>query len=729
MARSLVIAVWLHQGRYHGEDDQFDEFDGTGGWPPSPARLFQALVAAAARGASLLSEDERALRWLEELRPPRVVAVTGRRGSAVKLFVPSNDLDSKGGDPARAAEIRVAKHWCPVLFDSSQPVLYVWDLEAEVPESQRVCEVAAGLYQLGRGIDMAWATAQVVGECEVAALLDAHPGAVRIPGGAGETAVPRSGTLDSLVRRYVGRRHRLRTVGSGQAARQLLFQPPKALLGRSAYDAPPRRILLELRRPDGGFAPFPLTLAASLTSNLLARATARLQDSLPARSEQFERLVRGRGAGPADLRQRVRLLPTPSIGSSHADLSIRRVLLEVPADCPIGAADLRWAFAGSDAGDTEAGGASSGRLVPTNDSRMADRFVAPASSYRSVTPLALSTAPRRRIAGNGPRSVAERIREEDRAVHGVVQALRHAGVRSRAWSVRVQKEPFHRSGSMAGSFAKGSRFASHALWHAELEFDEAVAGPLVLGDGRFCGLGLLEPAIRPAGVVGFDLEDRCRVAPSDRLVLLRCLRRALMALAREADDRVGRLFSGHETDGAPGGSGHHSHVFLAADGGSGKAQAIRRLIVVAPWAADRRTRRAWSDVRKFDEVTHGLGELVAGRLGRFDHLMAQPVREGDPLVGPAYVWVGQTDYVASRNLKPRQDAAEIVRADVTAECLRRGLPAPSAVNVLSVASGPRGGRPTARLSLRFAVAVRGPLLLGRDSHVGGGLFHAAHEDE
>ncbi len=37
-------------------------------------------------------------------------------------------------------------------------------------------------------------------------------------------------------------------------------------------------------------------------------------------------------------------------------------------------------------------------------------------------------------------------------------------------------------------------------------------------------------------------------------------------------------------------------------------------------------------------------------------------------------------------------------------------------------SGPDGGNVAARLRLGFAVAVPGPILIGRDSHMGGGLF-------
>jgi CRISPR-associated protein Csb2 len=60
--------------------------------------------------------------------------------------------------------------------------------------------------------------------------------------------------------------------------------------------------------------------------------------------------------------------------------------------------------------------------------------------------------------------------------------------------------------------------------------------------------------------------------------------------------------------------------------------------------------------------------------------------------------------------------------DIAAECTRRGLPKPE-VELLDLSVGPRDGV-VARLRLRFAVAVAGPILLGRDSHKGGGLFEA-----
>lgn len=148
-----------------------------------------------------------------------------------------------------------------------------------------------------------------------------------------------------------------------------------------------------------------------------------------------------------------------------------------------------------------------------------------------------------------------------------------------------------------------------------------------------------------------------------------------------------------------------------------------RLVVAGPWAADRTTSPRATRQRQFDEVVHRIEDLRAGKLGRF-HLRAVPLEDGDPVIGPAMIWEGKTAYLATRNLRKKDDPTAIVTKDVLLECHRRDLPRPVKVEVLKVAAGPRGGRLNAVLKLYFAAAVRGPLLLGRDSHTGGGLFHA-----
>ena len=717
MTASLVISVRFHEGRYYGEGDGFE---GVAGWPPSPARLFQALVSGAARGARLLPEDERALKWLERLEPPRVAAPAVRRGRAVKFFVPNNDLDAKGGDPARIAEIRVGKQWRACFFDQAVPVLYVWDFDSGLTRAERVCAVALRLCQLGRGIDMAWASGRVTPRDEAVTLLSNHPGSLRIPRAAGQIATPCNGTLDSLTDRYRRKRTRLTTEGTGRGSRQLFAQPPKPIFHRTGYDTRPRQLHFDLRGVNGEFCPRPLESVLPLLVGLRDGAARRLQES-PAKSALFERLIVGRGAGPRDLPLRIRVVPVPSIGAQHTDPSIRRILVEIPSDCPIRVDDLKWAFAGLQPYDPHTGEIWAGSLVSTEDSQMASRFGRSAHTFRTITPAALSNAQRRHLGTADKKTASERIEDEALAYDGVVQALRHAGVRVRPIDIRVQKEPFHRRGIRAEAFATGSRFSKYALWHVELGFESPISGPLVLGDGRFCGLGLMEPTMVRRDVVMFDL--RRRLGGEHRRDLVRHLRRALMAIALDDAGRVGRLFSGHESDGRLDSQGHHSHVFLAADDHAVNSGPTTRLVVAAPWAADRKTKRRGQ--LEFDAVTRRLTDLRAGRSGRFDGLAAEPVEDGDPLIGPALVWAGETPYVATRNLKKRDDPIAFVKADVATECVRRGLPKPRRIDVSDFHVGPRGGQPTATLKLHFAVAVRGPLLLGLGCHAGDGLFHAA----
>src|SRR5690606_8693933 len=88
----------------------------------------------------------------------------------------------------------------------------------------------------------------------------------------------------------------------------------------------------------------------------------------------------------------------------------------------------------------------------------------------------------------------ERAREIANSRAAVVQALRHAGIRTRVDAVRLQREPFGAAGSRVEPFAEGTRFEKERLWHVELSFTAPITGALLIGDGRFLGLGLMAPA-------------------------------------------------------------------------------------------------------------------------------------------------------------------------------------------------------------------------------------------
>ena len=98
----------------------------------------------------------------------------------------------------------------------------------------------------------------------------------------------------------------------------------------------------------------------------------------------------------------------------------------------------------------------------------------------------------------------------------------------------------------------------------------------------------------------------------------------------------------------------------------------------------------------------------------------------DRLFARSRVWTSLTDFSPTRHPRNGADARTFLERNIHAEVLRRGYPAPK-VELLSHHTGPRGGI-RARFCLSFSIAVQGPLLLGRDSHMGGGLFAAADDD-
>lgn len=199
MTTSLVISVRLNDGRYHGADD----------WPPSPARLFQALIAGTARGETLTKDARDALAWLERLpTPPEIAAPRARRATGFVNFVPNNALDAVGGDVRRIGEIRTTKTIKPHLFDTEVPFLYVWYFDARNEDmrfARVICAMAEGLYQFGRGVDMAWAWGEMLKNGEVEARLATHGGTRYRPmkhGSGVSLDCPMPGSLVSLEKRY-----------------------------------------------------------------------------------------------------------------------------------------------------------------------------------------------------------------------------------------------------------------------------------------------------------------------------------------------------------------------------------------------------------------------------------------------------------------------------------------------------------------------------------------------
>ncbi len=702
---------------------------GAGDWPPSPFRLFQAMVAGAFGGRWAAEDEETrdqrsaAFCWLERQQPPEIAAPPRSQCRQITSYVPNNDLDAVGGDPRRVKEIPAEKVIRSVRLESSQTFLYAWHFETGEAEAMLLCELVERLHTFGRGVDPAWARGEVMERESAEEVLAAHSVVARpsVNSDGNLLRCPDEGSLRSLVERHRATTTRLSRDSSSK--KTLFRQPPMPHYRRVGYERASVRLLFEIRRSDdlNRFVPVAQVKASLLTTTVRDEATKRLSNATEKYATLAERFVSGRDAGAADLDRRVRIVPLPTIGHPQASPSIRRVVVEVPPECPLNRQDVEWAFLGlmlpNEAGSAPAAPAM---LVPalSEDMLRYYGFGREFRRWRSVTPVALPAAHGR------PRTGGERFISETEATSAVVNAVRHAGLDTVVASVRMQREPFHAKGAPADAF-ESSRFAGK-LRHVEVAFQSPVRGPLVIGDGRFVGLGLMRPVLdRPPGVHVFRLTPG--IAASGWTGVARALRRAVMARAQPLYARkpLPMFFHGHENDGSPARSGNHKHLFFAGWSSEGGSD-VDRVAVIAPGLCDHSIhgREHWDDL---SQAVDGLQVLRCGRDGVLT-LSPTPVQSDDVYLGCGRAWTSVTGYRLTRHPKRNQHFGSFVEADVRAECARRGFSVPESVEVLGTCAGSQDGL-SVRVTINFGGSLCGPVLLGRGSHMGDGLFRLAEVEE
>jgi len=500
---NLLITVYVHDGRYHGTDD----------WPPSPARLFQALVAGSCFGESLQDEDKKIFKWLENLQAPVIGAPHKNDGQSVIFYVPRNTIDSQGCNLERIADIRQEKNVEPRLFDSQIPFLYLWSFnhgEEGMMQGSAICNITNNLYQLGRGVDMAWAQGELLEAKEVDERLLAYPGQIyrstKGRNGGIELSCPCPGSLDSLVTRYKASLSRFHHESNSQ----ILTQPPRPRFTEITYNSPPIRCLFELRKAtdDTQFAPCQLIQSTKLVMEIRDSAIQKLRKTLPQQEGIVNRAFIGQTQDNIHVendRTQVCIIPLPSIGHRNVDCEIRRILIEVPPNCQLYAEDIFWAFSGINLTGSDLNGGVETILTRIQDKKKQKMLthygVIDGSIFKvwhTITPAALPEGARRRRIDPSrtheeAKSGSERASEEMRAAVAIFHELRTLRMLPHIESIHVQREPFEGNGMRAEAFSVGTMFAKERLWHVEVIFKEPVNGPLVIGNGRFLGLGVMAP--------------------------------------------------------------------------------------------------------------------------------------------------------------------------------------------------------------------------------------------
>ncbi len=463
MATVRITVEWL-DGTYHGLE-----------WPPSPFRLYQAMIAGYAVHRRGDPELEAAMRHLETLPPPVVFAPVAEERWPVRSSVPNNDGDIAFGLFAKGRDDEARKHMRKARSlrerrarEFRGVVTYEWEAEPETAAHLPALRTIAGsVSAVGHGMDTAVARAALFerpAPAKGVRFTPSEDGVLRLD-------VPYPGAFDALEERF--RRFRSRVGALGVSG--VPEVPRQSAEYASNLKPPPVRReafrLLDMRDNPFAFEGTRAMEVAAMTRHAVGIAAHRAGLDPVTVSE----LMGHRGG------RRIRAQPLPDIGHLHADGRIRRVLLTAPKSVrEEDWLDVVTRMVGAEL--VPPGGAGpAGILVPAEEGdSIVARYCCRSAAWTTATPVVL---PGRDCRRGRPRPARSACR-----------LLRHAGI-PEGLAEEVTMEP---AGLLTGSAApklyrRPRHLSDWPCTHVSVRWRSPFAGPLVLGAGAGYGLGLFLP--------------------------------------------------------------------------------------------------------------------------------------------------------------------------------------------------------------------------------------------
>jgi CRISPR-associated protein Csb2 len=454
-------------------------------WPPHPDRLFQALVAAWGRNESPCEDERAALEWMEGLDTQELLvsAPQAYRRDTAPVYVPPNDVRTTR-DPTKSVRVvpELRKNRQRRAFPAALPaaqraaVRYIWRQVEDIDQHRAaLSRVAAEVTYLGHSHTLV-RVALIDGdiECDSAdqTWIGASPVALRTP--------------------HVGRLAHLRdcherSVRPNPSLALQTFAPPRSRLRpQTLFDSEAVIVLAD----DGGFVPaldaFPL-VAKRFRDALLRTAD---EDDLP-----IPAILSGHDADGAPIGlPHLAVIPLADVGWGYSQGRLMGLALLWPKVVPdeerAAAVKVLAAFLRHGYGELHFGPSGSWRVALDVASDRASlrlaRYVRAAPRWGTVLPLVLDRHPKNRPNRDLAAIVAQaclNIGLPEHATDGLrIESHQYSAI-SGAPSVRA----------VADALPKDSPYRGRPMRHCVLTFAEPIRGPLILGAGRYRGLGLCLP--------------------------------------------------------------------------------------------------------------------------------------------------------------------------------------------------------------------------------------------
>lgn len=447
-------------------------------WPPHPSRFFSAMVAAFYE-SGLGDEERRALKWLEQQGPPQIHASDGRERIGVTSYVPANDSEWKYEKKLKAnvpidgnSFIPSGRKRQPRYFPSFRPesplVYFIWPL---IEPNQRVelQQHAPALNRVAERVTYLGNSASLV----QVRLCESAPPPTLVPDEVGDIAlrVAGPGRLKDLSESH--ERNQRPSGGLWATYIRTDSASPKTALEESIFDD---FFVFRLRSQTGTGLPVEATLK-------LTDAVRRTLLDQKFAGDNPTDLLTGHGRHP-----HCAYIALPFVGSQYADGHIIGFAVVLPKGLGI---DDRRAVLRVLAKFKEdpqlvipdVGGWTAEYVAdePPLKTLNSQTWIKPSRVWHSATPMLFDYFPKKNKPGRAAREI-------------ITSSCQNIGLPPPA---EAEISPYASLTGVepAGKFLTRRRpeDAPRYATHITLVFDHKVGGPILLGAGRYFGLGLMRP--------------------------------------------------------------------------------------------------------------------------------------------------------------------------------------------------------------------------------------------
>lgn len=459
----IGITVRYLGNSYHGME-----------YPPSPMRLFSALVAGGHTGAWSVRwpEFESSVRWLEQQPPPTIRCIPAVRQSPLRRYVPNNNMDKWADsletgreiDPRKLTTGKVELRW---LGRSPLIVNYEWAATPPATDLEALKLLASTVTHVGLGIDIAMV---IVDSWDDPAAVVWAPGPPNGPAQRQYLRVPVTSSFDALEANWQRRRALATSSAFNLMQERTAWMEVPYARRAPAHQAGARTMVFRIDQSDETLAAWPITWQLEVAA-WVRHAVGTLTEKSGVNDATIRESVMGHGAN--DSVARLAFLPLPTIGR-YADGAIRRFMVAEVNTEGSQVLDDVWSavedLPGVPLTDTDGlDVAVVGQPVLSTD-KVTQLYTQSSTMWATVSPVIMP--------------------QYEDVEAGIARALQQSGIDPALLEdFECSRSPMVLGATRAERYHVAA-YMRRPRYHFRLRFKEPVSGPIALGVGRYYGIGL-----------------------------------------------------------------------------------------------------------------------------------------------------------------------------------------------------------------------------------------------